>query len=479
MKPTGITTDWYTRYREHHRAPGTHKSDTPDGGTLAWGEQYLLRMDVNLYETFGETEWLDDLVVQVDAMQANLSDVPRFAPYDPRYIDGFRGWGQNRYSQYQPQYTEWFCDDGLIIGPILRFVELALTRPELRARYREPAERYLRTIEREVIAKWRARWEPDAGWTDKDPHRRGQNAGFHLYEWSGWRDQPLNMYLSFTDGMATLRRLAKLPEYVPHDPALPAFYDTETRAMLQYFHDQLEYQEASDAYVWKYGARSAWPKLMEDVGHAFVDLQAMLQGVQSGLSFKESDLRRTAHTFTAHVWNGSLETPEFRYYVDGTPNKLDADRGHWGWGFLYLCSYDFRIWQAMARYFEQHIDIRKQSPYIAVTAAMLAIGTQQHDRWAPAAPRDAQARTQGADMLLSWQPPLTDAEGTPLTGLRGYRVYRAPAAKGPYALLTETPLQQLWYRDAGTAQDRPHYRVTAIDYRRPPNESPPIDLALP
>ena len=105
----------------------------------------------------------------------------------PRYVDGYRGWGQDRYSQYKPEYTEWFCDDGLIISPMLAFVELVWDDPSLHAAYRAKADDCLRIVEEDVIAKWYANWAPDPGWT-----ARGQQplsariGGYHVYEWSGW-----------------------------------------------------------------------------------------------------------------------------------------------------------------------------------------------------------------------------------------------------------------------------------------------------
>ena len=126
--------------------------------------------------------------------------------------------------------------------------------------------------------------------------------------------------------------------------------------------------------------------MMEDVGHAFIDIQAALQGVKSGLSFNLRDLERMANTFVSHVWNGSLKDPAFRYYIGGDASKLDADRGFRGWGFLYLAGYDYRIWESMAAYFEKEISIQEWPAHVAATAAMLSIATQAYDRSPPGAP---------------------------------------------------------------------------------------------
>ncbi len=141
---------------------------------------------------------------------------------------------------------------------------------------------------------------------------------------------------------------------------------------------------------------------MEDVGHAFIDIQAALQGVRSDLSFTRMDLERMANTFIRHVWNGSLEAPSFRYYIDGEASKLDAERGWRGWGFLYLAGYDYRIWESIAAYFEKEISIQAWPAHVAATAAMLAItdaGLRQVAAGRAAARRSATHRKGRADFV--------------------------------------------------------------------------------
>jgi len=89
-----------------------------------------------------------------------------------------------------------------------------------------------------------------------------------------------------------------------------------------------------------------------------------------------------ASTFTGNVWNVNLKNPAFRYYIDGTSSSRDKSRGHWGFGFLCLARYEYRIQEALTAWF----DFKNAEPYIAVTSAMLAVAMQEHYRWAPGAP---------------------------------------------------------------------------------------------
>ncbi|MEE3367876.1 MAG: fibronectin type III domain-containing protein [Planctomycetota bacterium] len=476
-----VTTDWYAAFAAWEKEHGADYVGLLCGGDVAWGESYILRMYVNLYNTFGERQWLDKIVSHVDRLVANLSDKPKLplhAHVAPQYLDGYLGWGQSRYTQYKPHYTEWLCDDGLMISPILCFVEIVWNDQRLHDRYRDKADHYLAFLEKFIIDKWYQNWDPDPGWTKTDNRRFRQDRGYHVYEWSGWQNQPLNMYLAFTDGLVTLWRLSSVPHYKPHRPELPKFYQTESRRMLKYFHDQLRVDNQRGLNVWKYGPNTHWPDLIEDVGHGFIDIQAALQGVRQKTYFSETDLRRMGQTFVQNVWNGDLRDPKFRYYLDGAPSQYDATRGYWGFGFLYLAGYDYRIWESMASYFDKHVDLLKQEPYIAVTAAMLAIAAEQHDRWAPGVPRRLVARQRAEDLLLTWQHPTADADGTPLTGVRGYVVYQASHGDSKARRLNDDAIKAGQYVVAGAAEKSARYRVTAVDYRRNGNEGPAAEIVV-
>jgi len=142
-----------------------------------------------------------------------------------------------------------------------------------------------------------------------------------------------------------------------------------------------------------------------------------------------------------------------------------------------FAEHDYRIWNALAAYFERHVDLMQQEPYIAVTAAMLACAAQSHDRWAPDAPQKLTITAKGKDLVLAWQPPETDAGGGPLTGIQGYVVYRATSSEGPFKRVQEALVQTGHYVDVGAASHAFHYRVAAADYHRPANEGSPSSFA--
>ena len=190
-----FTRDWHADFRDYADYIGTYYAANPDEGILAWGEAYLQRQFLNLYESYGETFWLDTMVENTDLMIANMSDVPRFSPYSAQYVDGYASWGQNRYVQYAPNYTEWLSSHGNIIQNVVKFAEIVYGDSALHAAYLPKAQQYVSAIETEIIELWRANWAPDPGWAAGDMSRFGSDAGYHVYEFSGWINQPFNMHL--------------------------------------------------------------------------------------------------------------------------------------------------------------------------------------------------------------------------------------------------------------------------------------------
>ncbi|MDP6778164.1 MAG: hypothetical protein QGI83_15520, partial [Candidatus Latescibacteria bacterium] len=112
---------------------------------------------------------------------------------------------------------------------------------------------------------------------------------------------------------------------------------------------------------------------------------------------------------------------------------------------------------------------------IAAGAAMLSLAAQEHDVWPPGSPRHLEITREGDGLRLRWERPDADADGTPLTGLQGYFVYRATDRDGPYERLHDQPVTSAGYQDSYASERGSWYRVTAVDYRRPPNEGPPCE----
>ncbi|WP_157248616.1 hypothetical protein [Nonomuraea typhae] len=80
---------WLTKYQALEAQIGGSSYRNPDSATLAWGESYIMRSYLDVYQATGDTAWLDKLVTHADTVIANADDVDG---------DGFLGWSTSRYS---------------------------------------------------------------------------------------------------------------------------------------------------------------------------------------------------------------------------------------------------------------------------------------------------------------------------------------------------------------------------------------------
>lgn len=87
VKATGNL--WYDKYVDLENAIGGDTYTSPYSNVLAWGESYVLRSYLVLYELTGNTDWLDKFVSHADTMLDNSNDDDG---------DGYLGWDTFAYS---------------------------------------------------------------------------------------------------------------------------------------------------------------------------------------------------------------------------------------------------------------------------------------------------------------------------------------------------------------------------------------------
>ncbi|WP_164821399.1 carbohydrate binding domain-containing protein [Paenibacillus koleovorans] len=90
------TNPWYDQYVAYESVHGGDYYNSPESGTLAWGESYWLNSYMNMYGLTKNTTWLDKIVTHTDAMIANANDVDG---------DGYLGWSAFRYSPVEIDNT--------------------------------------------------------------------------------------------------------------------------------------------------------------------------------------------------------------------------------------------------------------------------------------------------------------------------------------------------------------------------------------
>ncbi|WJH36547.1 hypothetical protein N6H14_12785 [Paenibacillus sp. CC-CFT747] len=80
---------WYDKYTALEQSIGGQYYTSPESGTLAWSESYILRSYLSLYQSTKNTAWLDKFTTHSDTILANANDNDG---------DGYLGWDTYSYS---------------------------------------------------------------------------------------------------------------------------------------------------------------------------------------------------------------------------------------------------------------------------------------------------------------------------------------------------------------------------------------------
>jgi len=343
MAARALAEDWYEVFASKY---GNPRAAWFDGTKCSpgWTFAYIPRSYLSAYRARKDTKWLDCLVVRIDNLVDEMRDTPvpgsKTCPtgkYWPGYKDGFKGWGSASFGQYD----EFMVHDGHVCVPIARFVKTVYRDARLHKKYKAKADRYLKTLEGHIIAKWHANWQA----------KRGK--GVSLRTWGGWRNLPHNMYLGFGTLLLVLHEVAQLPQYAPASPAFPEFYLREATAMARFFKSKLKHLVKEDAYVWLYMEPESDPTPRpEDAGHANLDIEFAIRAYHLGIVFDEKDMRRFANTLTKVLWNKDEQRPEFRSHLDLTRGSVVGNNYLFRW--LWLYEFDPRIGRLISKHMANH-----------------------------------------------------------------------------------------------------------------------------
>jgi hypothetical protein len=356
------TNEWadkFTAWHDRNEFRGYGHSSSAD---LAWWESYLLQAYLPMYQSTGDTRWLDRLVAHADTMFALMRDVPDTGAYWPGYRDGFLGWGTTRYDPNH-QYQEYLVHDAHVCLPVARFIRLVLAQASLQPRYLAKARHYRDLIEQNVVAKWARNWNSDRG------------NGDDLEHFGGWRCLPLNEYLVFGELLLELDAIgASLPSL-----RTASFAPGTPDSMAAEFRSGLLYRPEHDAYAWHYYADVSQSKRWEDISHATLDLSFALAAHEAGIAFSDSDIVRfgntLARTMSATTPDPSgmgvgAELPGFRRFVDGS-GPFDATGNLAAW--LRLAEHQPDCWHRVKKVLEACPDRTSPVQTSAEVALVLAV----------------------------------------------------------------------------------------------------------
>jgi hypothetical protein len=442
----GVTPDWYKV--ANSMPTGTHYLENKSEN-LCWGEAYSQNAILDLFEVGRDTTLLDEMVIRLDGMIGTMWDVPPdIVPCNRAvYRDGFLGWGSTYYDPNK-YYQEYMVHDGMIIYPVIRFVRYVYRDSSLYSVYGNKADGYLRTIEANIIKKWYVNWKGTAG-----------QSGLELEHWGGFQYLPHNQYLIFAAALLALLDMIDDPHYTTADPVLPQFYQEKSAEMCSFFKNYLVYRGDKDCYFWGYWG--AYSSGVEDFSHGYMDILTVLEAYQHSVVFVRTDLDRFTNTFTEAIWNGNMDSPFISGAVDGSSSD---NQGYFSWVWTSLCEFDFRVWEVVNSYHEKNFSKRRKEG-----VARLALETQRFDIYPPAPPSSLSSVDNGnGTNTISWKDSAADEDGSRLTGLAGYNIYRALSPDGPFEKINGEVITSNSYI---TVDRTGYYAATAVDYHRPANES--------
>ena len=233
---------------------------------------------LNLYEATGKTEYVGYAVEYCNRYYEMGQDVDG---------DGYLDWYSRWIEGYSHHHVEWRAGDG-----VARTVSLILTDPRL-SMYVDDAMEIKSFLEKHVWEKWTGGYS-NGGNTTSVTHFIGRFGliALSLYQITGEQE-----YLSYIQTKGNRLKNALI------------------------LNDQ-------EAYWWMVYTDKGG---VVDVSHGGDTVNFIVEAFRLGLVFDEEDLLRLVNTVKKNLWNGSIDTPDFRMYVDGTGDFGDLGSNQGGW----------------------------------------------------------------------------------------------------------------------------------------------------
>jgi hypothetical protein len=207
--------------------------------------------------------------------------------------------------------------------PIARAAAIIMRDPVWRAKYGRTAREYIDFIYTSIIYSW---YEGN-GYSIPCIHPYSNSGEFCF----GWHDSYSNLGM-----LATNLFQAEDP-----GPSRDLYLDIATK-IAKAFRLHLELNGTG----WIFDNDGSWSvdyrneEGVPDTSHANQEPRMMMFMHEAGIEFSREEIVLWANTLTDIIWNGSLETPLFANYINGS-NKPYAGGGEWsnghivnGWAFL-------------------------------------------------------------------------------------------------------------------------------------------------
>lgn len=312
----------------------------------AWNVSYYLRSLAVMYEATEDEKYLTTLASFIDRVIAQRDDMVGDLDYLGRQNPA---WGTRHYSIDQKEHYVWVVHTGMITYPIARFVRMVYENEALHDSWKERADEYLRVVEEAV----RAHDEDFVHGSDPT-----KDEGYYTFGDAGGRVVSIDGVLPLNQQNALGLTFLELHALTGNEDYL----DKASR-LAHFFYHRL-YKMPNGSYIWAYrpdatplnGPISVPAGFMansisrsgEDVSHAAINVDFMIQAYKEGLVFEYDDIEALVTTVLDNI-----VTPEGSVYshIGGTGNLDDTyglQIGRW----LELGMYDQQVFTAISRYYE-------------------------------------------------------------------------------------------------------------------------------
>lgn len=267
-----VDPDWSERFNTLAApaiAKAVQRAATTEGGSLAWGESYLLGALAEMLVVGGDVRHAAQFVAVADRVLLSRDD--RQGLRDEVRGQVMPAWGSTRYSK--GKRFAWAVHTGMLAAPLARFAAAVGKFPALRDRFGPDATRLLRAAE-ESIATFDADYREGPG--TGEGHLVCPYLGKHL---------PLNMQNAIARA------------WIAIDDAQGSTAHRERVERLARFLKNRMRTGPEGAAVWSY-----WPplsgedKAFEDISHASINVDFLVLCHERGIVFDRADLAAVEST---------------------------------------------------------------------------------------------------------------------------------------------------------------------------------------
>jgi len=280
------------------------------GEQFCWNAAWSMRLFVQAYEAWGESSWLDWGVKYYDYCVGKMATGP----------DGYKGWIG---PMGRAAWADVHVGDAILLDRMLEFSELVLKDPALKAKYAEPANRYVQVARKHLIEKWDRR----GTWREDGPY--GAYVSFNRYCEPGKLDQ----WKALPEGQTEKQGLT-LPFNKQNDVAQcclklyritgEKLYLDKAQKIFAYMRSRFQYVADKDYYVWNYWepfgpwdvdlakkTTRHWMNVHGYRNYQAGEIGQIAEAYHTGIVFTPLDIERIVNTNLKVMWNQDKADPKY------------------------------------------------------------------------------------------------------------------------------------------------------------------------